>query len=255
MKYGNWVMVGTPQPAAPARLFCFPYAGAGASVFRDWQSRFHGRVEVVGIQLPGRESRFSEPRCNRLVELMPVLSRVVSDMADRPFYFFGHSMGALIAFELARALRERGLPQPFHVVVSGMRAPQWPRREKIHHKMNDADLLQAVAAYNGTPREVLEHPELMQLLLPLMRDDFAILETYEYTQGAPLNYPLTALGARDDPNVPPEALAAWVEQAGSGFEERLFSGDHFFIHPHKQAIIDLLVQVMTRGLFPERVDV
>lgn len=198
MKHGSWTIIGVPRPSADARLFCFPYAGAGASVFRDWPSRFHGNVEVVGIQLPGRESRFSEPRYNRLVDLLPALCQVVADMADKPFYFFGHSMGALVAFELARGLRERGLPQPFHLVVSAMRAPQLPRRNKIHHRMSDADLLQAIGAYNGTPREVLEHPELMQLMLPLMRDDFAILETYAYVQGEPLGCPLTALGGRDD---------------------------------------------------------
>lgn len=242
MSYGPWTMVGERRPDAAVRLLCFPYAGAGAAAFRDWHRGLPGDIELVAVQLPGRENRYGEPRLRRLADLMAPLRQMVCQLDDKPFFFFGHSMGALIAFELARALQRAGAPQPFHVLVSGMRAPQLVRRDEQLYLMQDDELLAKIAGYNGTPKELMDDRELMRFFLPQLRDDFAIVETYEYEHehGARLACPLTALGGTRDPNVAPAELAAWRGHTGGTFRHRLFEGDHFFLHPCKQAVLALL---------------
>jgi len=246
MKHTRWITVSARRPRATVRLFCFPYAGSGASIFRGWQDHLPDDIEVVGVQLPGRENRFTEPRFNRLVDVIAPLHDLVVGMADIPFYFFGHSIGALIAFELTRALQRYGSTQPFHLVVSGMRAPQILSRSEAHHLMDDDTLLEKIKDYNGTPKVLLQDVELMRFFLPQLRDYFAISETYEYMAGAPLNCPITALGGDDDPNVAESDLAAWQTHTCGEFRHLLFKGDHFFIHPNKQAILELLGRTVIR---------
>ena len=243
MKYARWVMINSRKPAATIRLFCFPYAGSGASIFRDWQNHLPDDIEVVRVQLPGRENRFTEPRFSKLPDVIAPLFDLIGEMADKPFYFFGHSVGALIAFELTRALQRNGSSVPFHLVVSGMRAPQLPRREELHYLMDDETLLQKLKEYNGTPKDLLQDTELMRFFLPQLRDDFAISETYEHIPGLPLRCPLTALGGDSDPNVSESDVASWFTNTNGQFRYLLFAGDHFFIHPNKKAILDLLGQI------------
>ncbi|MBB3228208.1 medium-chain acyl-[acyl-carrier-protein] hydrolase [Luteibacter sp. Sphag1AF] len=247
MKYTNnpetrarWMTIGARRPDARARLFCFPYAGSGASIFRGWQDHLPEDIEVVGVQLPGRENRFNEPRFNRLIDVIAPLHEMVAEMADKPFYFFGHSIGALIAFELSRALQRYNSPQPFHLVVSGMRAPHIKRGGEPLHLMDDDALLERITDYNGTPKELLQDVELMKFFLPQLRDDFAISETYQYRDGESLTCPVTALGGDADPSVSESDLDAWEMQTRSAFRAIVFEGDHFFIHPNKLSVLDVL---------------
>ncbi|HZP66080.1 MAG TPA: alpha/beta fold hydrolase [Rudaea sp.] len=239
-------MVATPDPGAPLRLFCFPYAGAGASIFRAWSRDFAHVAEVVGIQLPGRENRFSEPRYTRLGNVVDALVDALGDFADKPFFFFGHSVGALIAFELTRALERHRRAAPFHLAVAGMRAPQLPRRREPLYELDDASFVAKIREFNGIPREVLEHAELMQLVTPLLRDDFAICDTYRYADGPPLRCPLTAFSGDADPDVTVDELEAWSPNTAAEFEYYMFPGDHFFIHPNRPRIVEILRLIATR---------
>jgi len=237
--------MGPRRPHAVARLFCFPYAGAGASVFREWPARLPEEIEVVGVQLPGRENRFSEPRFDRISSALGPLCESIRELSDKPFYFFGHSMGALLAFELTRALQLAGAAMPFHLVVSGMRAPHLPGREEPHHLMDDETLLRKIVEYNGTPKELLREPELMRFFLPQLRDDFALFETYQYLPGVTVRCSLTALGGDRDPNVSAADVSAWTNVARGGFNQFIFEGDHFFLHPRAAEVLELLVRIGT----------
>lgn len=247
IKPDKWTSITAPNPGAAMRLFCFPYAGAGASAFRDWPRYLPRSIELVAIQPPGRENRFSEPRLNRIEDYVQAVRSAVLALADKPFFFFGHSLGALAAFELTRLLQAAGGAAPFHLVVSGMQAPPQPRRREPLHGLADAEFLQRIGQYNGTPRELLQDAELMQLYLPLLRDDFTICETYVWRASAPLACPLTALGGSDDAEVALEDLRAWAGLAGSGYDEHVFDGDHFFIQPHKLRILELLGAIGRRA--------
>ncbi|MBB6244690.1 alpha/beta fold hydrolase [Rhodanobacter sp. MP1X3] len=237
---GKWFWRPHPNPSAQVQLFCFPYAGAGASAFREWYTAFPADVELVGIQLPGRENRFTEKRFDRLEGVLDALSEAIAGIVDRPFVFFGHSVGALIAFELTRLLHRQGRPGPSHLVVSGRRAPQLTSADERTYLLDDDAFLTRMKGFNGTPKELLTNAEVMQLFIPLLRDDFAISETYFCTDHTPVACPLTALGGDADADVSVDQLAAWVRLVGSRFDYEIFPGDHFYIHPNREKIIERL---------------
>jgi len=244
---GKWLWLPAPKPHARIRLFCFPNAGSGASAFREWPILLPDDIEVVGLQLPGRENRYGEPMLNRLDDVLQAIWEVIIGMADRPFFFFGHSMGALIAFELTRLLQRKGLPTPFHLVVSGRRAPQMPRRDAPLHLMDDDAFLQKIIEFNGTPKELQQNIESMRLFIPLLRNDFALSENYSCDDFTPITCPLTALGGDADIDVSEIDLAAWSIVAGSHFDYALLPGDHFFIHPSKRRLLERLRSIAVRG--------
>lgn len=236
-----WLQPRPRSQATAVRLFCFPYSGAGASAFAAWTGAFPARVEVCPVQLPGRETRLSEPAFRRMSQLVPALARGIAPFLDRPFAFFGHSLGALIAFELARFLgREPGLT-PVRLFASGHRAPHLAGGGEVH-RASDAALGQKLREINGTPAEVLENPELRALLFPIFRADFEISETYAYEPQEPLSCPLCALGGLSDPHVDAEGLSEWRRHTAAEFEVQRFAGDHFFIAESRRAVIDFVVR-------------
>lgn len=237
---GKWLWFPSPRPQARIRLFCFPNAGAGASAFREWSSILPDDIEVAAIQLPGRENRFDEPMSSELDSLLKAICGVVVGMADRPYFFFGHSMGALIAFELTKLIQKQGSPGPFHLVVSGRRAPHLPRREPPMHALEDDVFLERIGEFNGTPKELFDNTELMKLFLPILRNDFALSENYRCNDSTTVICPLTALGGDLDTGVSEEDLAAWVTMAGGPFRYELLSGDHFFIHSSRRGLLERL---------------
>ena len=224
-----------PASAARVRLFCFPYAGGGSAIFRQWGREFlRFPIEVVSALLPGRESRVREPGYTRVEQYVEPLAREISPYLDKPFAFFGHSMGAIIAFELALRLRdERGL-EPKHLFISGRRPPRIPRRDPYIHDLPDPEFIAEIERLNGTPREVLDHQELMALMIPLLRADFAVCHSYTYVPGQPLRCPITVLGGTRDEEVPPEELDLWGEETTGDFKVQLLEGDHFFINQPSQ---------------------
>lgn len=248
----KWTMAFKPNPQARMRLFCIPYAGAGASVYRDWHTSVRDDVEVVGIQLPGRENRFSEPHLRSIDEIVESLVRVIASLADKPFVLFGHSMGALISFELTRAFQRLRGPAPRHLIVSGTRAPTRRGCDDPIHQLDDDAFLERIQRFNGTPRSLLQDAELMKLFTPLLRADFGVAETYRYEERGPIWCPVTVLGGDEDEGVPLENLKAWSTVCRSSCDQHVFRGDHFFIHQHKAAIIDLVNGVFDGLISPNK---
>lgn len=227
-----WFPYRSQRPDARVRLYCFPFAGGGASAYRGWAAALPEAIEVWPVQPPGREGRIQEPAFTRVEPLVAALAAALEPDpgGGRPFAFFGHSMGTLIAYELARALARERRPGPAHLFVSAHRAPQQPPREDPIHGLPEPEFRERLRQLNGTPEEVLEHPELMELLGPLLRADFALNETYEHRDGPPLACPLTAFGGEADPDVTPADLRLWAERTSGPFRLHVYPGDHFFLH-------------------------
>jgi medium-chain acyl-[acyl-carrier-protein] hydrolase len=226
----RWLAYREVNPRARLRLFCFPYAGGGASAYRGWAASLPADVEVCPVQLPGRESRLREPAFERPEALVAALADALAAHFDLPFAFFGHSMGAMLSFELARELRRRASALPLHLFVSGRRAPQVPAREEDIHDLPEPEFLAKLRELNGTPEEVLQHSELMRLLIPVLRADFAVNETYVFRPEEPLNLGISAFGGLGDLEVSREDIVGWSEHARGPFRLRMLPGDHFFLH-------------------------
>src|SRR5262249_44475104 len=226
----RWLAYVSPRPQAPVRLFCFPYAGGGASVYRGWADGLAGAAEVCPVQLPGRENRFREPVFTRLPPLIEALAEALRPFLDRPFAFFGHSLGALVAFELARRLRRDQGAEPVRLFVSACGAPQTRARRGGEIPPRPAgEFWHEGGRLNGTPTGVLDDGELRELLLPTLRADFAVGETYRYAGGPPLTCPVCALGGLGDETVDRRDLDAWRVRTAGPFRRRLLPGDHFFL--------------------------
>jgi medium-chain acyl-[acyl-carrier-protein] hydrolase len=238
--FSPWLLQTRPNPNAVLRLFCFPYAGGSAQIYRKWAQRLPPAVEVCPVQLPGRGNRLREPLFTDLDTLVLALAEAVPSYLDKPYAFFGHSMGALIGFELAHRLREREINGPAQLFVSGHRAPQFSREESLSYNLPEPEFLEELRRINGTPREVLEHPELIQLMMPLLRADFKVAQTYEYRPGPPLDCPITAFGGLRDEDVSQEQIAGWREQTRAEFSLHMFPGDHFFIHASEALLLEIL---------------
>jgi medium-chain acyl-[acyl-carrier-protein] hydrolase len=228
MRNDVWIKRSRQDPQACFRLFCFPYAGGGAGIFRTWPERLWPEIEVCAIQLPGREDRFTETPFANLSSLIDALADVIYPYLDIPFAFFGHSLGSLISFELTRRLRRQKAPCPIQLFVSASRAPQIPDPDPLIHQLPDAEFIEELGRFNGTPKAVLDNPELMEVFLPLLRSDISLWETYVYDHEAPLDCPISAFGGLEDEEVSREELAAWHDQTRSRFSIQMFSGDHFF---------------------------
>jgi surfactin synthase thioesterase subunit len=227
------------------RLFCLPYAGGGASIYRGWSQALPPEIEVRPIQLPGRENRIDEPAVQRLDDLCPLLADMLGDALDRPFVLFGHSMGALIAYGLARELALRGGPPPAMLIVSARRAPHLPPARAPFHDLPEPAFTTRLRQLGGTPPEVFEHSELMELVRPLLRADFALNESLQLPHTPPcVSCPVAAFGAADDPEVAPEALAAWRAIATERFTLRLFAGGHFYLGPERAALLSAIADLL-----------
>ncbi len=223
----QWFRCLRPRPEAATRLMCLPYAGGSAAVYREWGRLAPGHVEVRPVELPGHGVRRGEEPYRRLPPLVRALADALEPLLDRPYALFGHSMGGLLAFELARLLRRRGWLEPSQLFVSASPAPD-RRYGPTVHDASDAELKARLHALNGTPPEVLDDEELMALALPVIRADFAVMQTYEFVDEPPLDVPLTVFGGIDDRTVQPADLAGWRDHAIT-MDLRMLPGDHFFL--------------------------
>jgi medium-chain acyl-[acyl-carrier-protein] hydrolase len=239
----RWLAYREVNPRARLRLFCFPYAGGGAAVYRGWAAVLPADVEVCPVQLPGREGRLREEPFTRPEPLIQALAEALAPLwDDLPFAFFGHSMGAMLSFELARELRRRGLALPVHLFASGRRAPQQAPREEDIHDLPEPEFIAKLRELNGTPDEVLRHAELMRLLVPLLRADFAVNETYHFVEEPPFELGISAFGGLADAEVTREDLAAWQQHTRGRFRLRMLPGDHFFLLSARDLILEALAR-------------
>ncbi|MFU8852181.1 thioesterase II family protein [Micromonospora sp. SL1-18] len=233
----QWGVVWQRAPEAQLRLFCLPHTGGGAAVYRWWAQQLAPAVEVVAIRLPGRETRLREAPYARLADLAPALVDAVEPWLDRPHAWLGHSMGALIAFEACHLLRHRDLPQPRRLFVTGRRAPHLADREPPVHDAPAPNLVARLRALGGTPREVLEDDATMSALLPMLRADYAVSETYRWRSAPALDCPISVLGGADDPLTTVDELQAWRRHTTTECTVRLFAGGHFFLHEARARIL------------------
>jgi medium-chain acyl-[acyl-carrier-protein] hydrolase len=245
--FDSWIACRKPNPQARLRLFCFPYAGIGASIFRTWSDGLPADVEVCPVQFPGRGTRLMEAPFTQLSPLVQALAQTLVPLLDKPFAFFGHSLGALVGFELARQLRRQSGVQPVRLFVSADRAPQIPHRERPIHALPEGEFLVELRRLNGIPGKVLEEAELMQIMLPVLRADFAVYETYVHSTEPPLNCPISTFGGLQDHRVSRGDLEAWRDQTSGSFSLRMFPGDHFFWN----TIQPLLLEVLSQELGPD----
>lgn len=236
-----WFRSFNLNPGSKFRLFCFPYAGTGPVVFRDWHLGLSEKIDVWSILLPGRESRIRETPFLQLRPLIETLVHEFKDFQDQPFAFFGHSLGALIAFELTLQLRRQSFCLPTHLFLSGRRASglQDPRPH-IHNLDDDAFAEAIQQRYNGIPDIILQEPDLLDLFLPIIRADFSILETYEYTPEIPLEIPISVFGGLQDPAASRQELEAWKDFTTRKFDIHMFPGNHFFIQDHRRQLLEVI---------------
>ncbi|MDJ0627460.1 MAG: thioesterase domain-containing protein [Rhodobacter sp.] len=228
----RWFEVCTPQRDIDVkfRLFCFPYAGAGASMFQSWAGWLPPEVELVGIQLPGRETRLEEPPVRSMEEVMEGIAADIPPLLDRPYGIFGHSTGALSAFELARVLRNRGLPEAKLLMISGQNGPK-AKRERVRHNLPDDEFIEVMRRVRAMPDELLQSPELLEFLLPRIRADGSVYENYKYDLQKPLDCRIALFYGLDDELVNPEGLAHWNSETTGGVHcYDGFPGGHIFLH-------------------------
>ncbi len=231
----------TPARRGTRVLLCLPYAGGGSSAFFAWPQRLPADVEVWSVRLPGRESRIGEPPFRDLNALVEVLAHEARELTTRPYTIFGHSMGALVGYELARHLPN----EPACLIASGHSAPQHVSTTGPLHLLPDDELIAALRGYGATPEALLGQPELMELFLPTLRADFAVVETYTHTPATPLGCPIAVFTGTEDADVAPHTKA-WAELTTGTFSEHVFPGGHFFLDEVRDDVLTRVSELLPR---------
>lgn len=226
----SWYVRNTRRANAQLSLFCFAYGGASAAIFRDWMELLTPRVEIMAVELPGHGSRRDEEPFTAIDPLVDALVSALLPDLNKPFAIFGHSLGALVGYELARRLYTTVGLQPRRLFASGHNAPGWKDDSKPVHDLPDEEFIAELRRLNGTPRDILADAELMQLALPVLRADFRLNETYQHRSFPLLSCPVSAYGGACDEEVSAAAISAWRSTTKGPFVSRMFEGDHFFIH-------------------------
>jgi surfactin synthase thioesterase subunit len=242
-----WLILAKPNRKTRLRLFCFPYAGGGASIFRRWQENMPESIQICPIQLPGRENRITEPPFTRLSLLVDAMVEAFGPYFDVPFAFFGHSIGAKIAFELVRELRRKKGLELVHLFVSGSRPPHIPEPRPLH-LLPEHEFTKELRRFSGTPEAVMQSRDLMEMYLPILRADFSIDETYIYYEDNPLDCPISAFGGSEDKETNRQELDGWRQHTLSSFTLQMFQGDHFFIKSSQSLLLDSISQVLAQHL-------
>lgn len=235
LSFGGGVRNGHPV------VFCLPFAGGGASFYRPWMQLAPRTFAMVPVQPPGREDRLFEPSFESMPELVHAAADALTPFLRQPYALFGHSMGGMIAYELAQELRRRGAPQPAHLVVSGAPAPHVAAEiPPIYHLPEPQLVAEIRRRYGGLPDEILGSRELLDLLLPRLRADLSVTGTYVYRDSPPLTIPITAFGGESDETVTPPMIAAWREHTVTRFHSEILPGGHFFLNDFASRIISTL---------------
>ena len=240
-----WFKQHGKPPQGAVRLFCFHYAGGAVSTFRDWPRHLPRHIDLVGVQLPGREARFGEAPFRRMEPLIDELADQITPQLSERYAIFGHSMGALVSFELLREIRRRQLHPPVLYFPSGRRAPQiFDDDPPIHHLPDHEFLSELLEHHDQRLDLMMSNAALRTTLLPVMRADVELCETYHYKHAPPLNCPIFAFGGMDDPDVSEQHLKSWKEQTTATFRHFLFPGDHFFIDTATASILQFMCRIL-----------
>lgn len=237
VKTGKWWLRSHCAVTNPIRLFCFPYAGGGPAVFSGWPALLGRDYEVCSFSLPGRGARMQESYLGSLEEILQNAYENIQPLLDVPFMFFGHSMGALIAFELTRQLHRKRNQLPRVLFISGARAPQTIWKNKTFDLPKD-EFLEEVYRLNGIPEELIQEKGFVDMFLPALRADFRICQTYSFSAGDVLPVPIHIFGGVDDPDVSKEDLQGWADHTTCGSSLMMIPGDHFFITTSPQEVVD-----------------
>lgn len=234
-----WFAVHPARKSPSVRLFAFPHGGGGASAFRAWPSELPAHIELWAFRPPGREYRHREPSFPDMQSAVKTFIEVARAELEQPYVCFGHSLGALMAFEVARALSREGGRPPEKVIVAGHSAPHMTLRRRHVHKLSDREMIAELKDFAGTPAKVLDDPDMMSMMIRPIRADFKIRETYEFLPGEPLSCPLVAFSGDTDPEVLPEQLDGWSQHTRGAFAAFTLPGSHFFVNER------------TSGFFPK----
>jgi surfactin synthase thioesterase subunit len=238
----RWVTKKISQQAA-IRLFCFPFAGGGASCFSDWNKFLGDDIAVCSVQLPGRESRFHEPRFTSFKDLIDELYDQLVPYLEQPYAFYGHSLGALIAYSLTYQCYLDQSPLPLALFVGAHCAPHLPHSFPSCKNMNFQEIRDFLLKFGGFPQEIVNSPEWMEVLLPIVRDDFLVCESYNSRTIEALPCPLFSFGGLLDKMVSYQDILAWRCHTTQQFESYFYSGGHFFLKTHKQLLLEQIQQI------------
>lgn len=247
----RWFTNYNAQGFHRARLFCFPFSGGGSPVFRGWTGALP-EVEIVAALLPGRERRLAEPPVRELRDLVDSLVSAMEPMLDRPFALFGHSMGALIAYEVARRLEALRLPLPIRLFASAFRSPERPNPSRPIHHLPDREFVEELRRYGGTPEGILENPEMLALVLPTLKADFRLHEVYVHPFRLPLDCPITAFAGAQDHVVPPAEMQGWERHGRRGHRGHrlmVFPGGHFFLQDSRNQLLAEVARDLSADLY------
>ncbi|EEM49205.1 MULTISPECIES: thioesterase II family protein [Bacillus] len=210
-------------------LFCFPHAGGTSELYKNWDEIINENCNVCILTLPGRGRMALEKPFQDISKVLEQLSRDIESLLEKPFIFFGHSMGALISYELAKLLQKNFKKQPDHIYVSSYPAPHLLNENLIKDEINDAELIIKLKELNGTPKEILSHKRFIKMLLPIIRADFAVLNSYNFKEGVILDCPITAIiGTNDNLNI--EQAKEWFKHTTNMFTLKIYHGDHFYLN-------------------------
>jgi surfactin synthase thioesterase subunit len=238
----RWIVRTQKSKSPTFRLFCFPHAGGNASCFHSWAELLPHDIEVCAVEFPGRQRRRNEPPYLRMTMLTRSLELELQQYLDVPFALFGNCTGSLVAFELARRLRKRNLPMPSQLFVTCCRAPQLPERGTLLHALPVAILVDQLRRLGGTPPQLLDNPQMIEILLPCLRADFELAETYRYTAGEPFDFQITAIGGYRDDFVEEWEIDAWAEHSRLKLDKHLLDEGHYLVESAQSAIIKILAE-------------
>jgi medium-chain acyl-[acyl-carrier-protein] hydrolase len=241
VKPGSWIkQMRSSNPEAAVRLCLFPCAGGSASSYQEWTADVPSFLDTFAIQLPGRANRFLEEPLKTLPPICQALCDELEQFATMPVAFFGHSLGALIAFDVCRELRRRKQRLPIHLFVAGRAAPQVPARKRPIRDLPDAEFLGELNRMGGIPPEIQENTELMDLLTPILKADITLHETYSLAPEPRLACPITAFGGVSDADVTLDDVRGWQEQTEAGFFFHEVEGGHFFVNAERKKLIQII---------------
>ncbi|MGP3976068.1 thioesterase II family protein [Streptomyces sp. 8N114] len=241
----RWLRRLASAPGARARLICFPHAGGSASFFFPLRRSLPDTVEAYAVQYPGRQDRLGEPCLSSIDELADAVCEVLREEPGTPLVLFGHSMGAILAFEVARRRERSGAGSPLGLIVSGRRAPSLTRTETVH-QLDDAGLIDEIRRLSGTDDALLDDPDMREMILPALRADYRAIETYRKSPGPPLGCPLSVFVGDEDPRASPAEAEAWRDHTSGDVTFHVFSGGHFYLSDRPQEFADTLAHELTR---------